>query len=87
MTGVIWLHKRAFALTVQHRNSKEMNATPNLWFDSQAEEEAQFYTSIFGNSGIGRITYYGKDNRDVRRTPEGTVMTEEFQLEGQQFVA
>lgn len=64
-----------------------MNATPNLWFDSQAEEEAQFYTSIFGNSGIGRITYYGKDNRDVRRTPEGTVMTEEFQLEGQQFVA
>ncbi|MCM2998312.1 VOC family protein [Paenibacillus cellulositrophicus] len=57
--------------------------TPNLWFDSQAEEAANFYTSIFHDSQIGRIARYGPESRGV----EGTVMTVEFQLEGQPFVA
>lgn len=61
--------------------------TPCLWFDHQAEEAANFYVSIFRNSRIGRITRYGKEGYDIHRRPAGTVMTVEFQLEGQDFVA
>lgn len=60
--------------------------TPNLWFDSKAEEAARFYTSVFPNSGIGRITHYGKAHA-VLGVAEGGVMTVEFQLDGQPFVA
>lgn len=65
--------------------NKIQKIATNLWFDSQAEEAAEHYTSIFQNSQIGRITRYGKENPGG--IPEGTVMTVEFQLEGQQFVA
>ena len=57
--------------------------TPFLWFDGQAEEAAQFYTSIFENSKIESVTRYG----DVGPGPKGTVMTVAFQLDGQEFVA
>jgi predicted 3-demethylubiquinone-9 3-methyltransferase (glyoxalase superfamily) len=60
--------------------------TPNLWFDNQAEEAANFYTSIFRNSSIGSISRYGKEGFEIHQMPEGTVMTIEFQLEGQSFV-
>jgi len=60
--------------------------TTNLWFDDQAEEAARFYTAIFKNSRIGRITYYGEDGHEVHRQKAGTVMTVEFELEGQPFV-
>lgn len=56
--------------------------TPCLWFDSQAEEAAKFYVSIFKNSKIDRITRYG----EVGPGPKGSVMTVEFQLEGQDFI-
>lgn len=65
--------------------SRIQKITTNLWFDTQAEEAAKLYTSIFNNSNIGRITRYGKESYD--RTREGKVMTVEFQLEGQDFVA
>jgi predicted 3-demethylubiquinone-9 3-methyltransferase (glyoxalase superfamily) len=61
--------------------------TPNLWFDSEAEEAAQFYTSVFRNSGIGKITRFGEAGREVHGKPAGTVMTVEFQIAGQRFVA
>ena len=57
--------------------------TPFLWFDSKAEEAMNFYTSIFKNSKIGRITRYG----DAGRGPKGTVMSVTFELEGQEFYA
>jgi predicted 3-demethylubiquinone-9 3-methyltransferase (glyoxalase superfamily) len=57
--------------------------TPFLWFDDNAEEAIQFYTSIFKNSKIGRITRYG----EAGPGPKGTVMTAVFQLEGQEFMA
>ena len=57
--------------------------TPFLWFDHQAEEAAQFYTSIFKNSKITGFTRYSENSQK----PEGTVMTVAFQLEGQDFVA
>ncbi len=57
--------------------------TPFLWFDTQAEEAAKFYTSIFKNSKIKKIARYTK----VGPGPEGSVMTVEFTLNGQDFVA
>lgn len=61
--------------------------TPFLWFDDQAEEAAEFYTSIFKNSRIGKIAHYGKEEEKVSGRPAGSVMTVEFQLAGQDFVA
>ncbi len=61
--------------------------TPCLWFDSQAEEAASFYTSIFENSRIGRITHYGKEGYEIHGRSEGTVMTVEFEINGQVFMA
>jgi predicted 3-demethylubiquinone-9 3-methyltransferase (glyoxalase superfamily) len=56
---------------------------PSLWFDTQAEEAAKFYTSIFKNSKIGDIARYGS----AGPRPEGMVMTVDFRLAGQDFNA
>lgn len=60
--------------------------TPFLWFDDQAEEAAKFYTSIFKDSKVGRIARYGEEAAEKTGRPKGSVMTVEFELEGQQFV-
>src|SRR5688500_1689511 len=57
--------------------------TPFLWFDSQAEEAAHFYASIFKNSKILSTTRYG----DAGPGPKGSAMTVEFELDGQPFIA
>ena len=57
--------------------------TPFLWFDNQAEEAVNFYTSIFKNSSIVSVARYG----EAGPGPKGTAMTVAFQLEGQEFVA
>jgi predicted 3-demethylubiquinone-9 3-methyltransferase (glyoxalase superfamily) len=57
--------------------------TTFLWFDNNAEEAANFYTSIFTNSKIRHITRYG----DAGGGPKGQVMTVDFELDGQQFTA
>jgi Uncharacterized protein conserved in bacteria len=61
--------------------------TPHLWFDTQAEEAVNFYTSIFKNSRITGITRYGKAGAEVSQMPEGSVMTLSFELDGQKFMA
>jgi predicted 3-demethylubiquinone-9 3-methyltransferase (glyoxalase superfamily) len=61
--------------------------TPFLWFDDQAEEAARFYTSIFKNSKVGKITRYGESAEKAAGRPAGSVMTVEFELEGQKFTA
>ena len=61
--------------------------TPCLWFDHQAEEAAEFYTSIFRNANIGRIAHYGAAGREVHGQTPGTVMTVAFELNGQPFTA
>jgi predicted 3-demethylubiquinone-9 3-methyltransferase (glyoxalase superfamily) len=66
---------------------KSQKITPFLWFDSQAEEAAKFYTAIFRNSRIVSITRYEEEGARAAGRPEGTVMTVAFQLEGQDFVA
>jgi predicted 3-demethylubiquinone-9 3-methyltransferase (glyoxalase superfamily) len=60
---------------------------PCLWFDSQAEEAAQFYTGIFKNSRIKTIARYGEAGREVHGRSAGSVMTVEFELNGQPFTA
>lgn len=61
--------------------------TPCLWFDSTAEEAAKFYTSIFKNSKLGKISRYGKEGYEIHGKLEGTVLTVEFELNGQTFTA
>ena len=56
---------------------------PCLWFDRQALEAARFYVSIFQKSKIGRISHYGEG----APMPKGTVLTVQFWLEGQEFLA
>jgi predicted 3-demethylubiquinone-9 3-methyltransferase (glyoxalase superfamily) len=68
-------------------NNKIHKISTNLWFDTQAKEAAKFYTSIFKKSKIKRTTYYGKERHEINGITEGTVMTVEFELEGQNFVA
>src|SRR3989304_713866 len=61
--------------------------TPFLWFDNQAEEAANYYSSIFKNSKIGSVTRYGEAGAQVSGRPKGTVMTVTFQIDGQEFMA
>ena len=57
--------------------------SPNLWFDTEAEEAAEFYTSVFPNSRVVNVLRY----TEAGPRPAGTVMTVEFELDGQRFVA
>ena len=61
--------------------------SPCLWFDSEAEEAAKFYVSIFPNSGIGTVSHYGKEGFEVHGRPEGSVLAVSFRLSGQEFSA
>lgn len=61
--------------------------TPCLWFDDQAEEAARFYTSVFPESRILKVSRYGEAGFEVHGRPAGTVMTVEFELQGQKFTA
>ena len=61
--------------------------TPFLWFDNNAEEAVNFYTSIFDNSDISNITRYNEESAKASGQKPGTVMTIAFKLEGQIFTA
>jgi predicted 3-demethylubiquinone-9 3-methyltransferase (glyoxalase superfamily) len=63
--------------------------TPFLWFDHQAEDAVKFYTAIFKNSKVGRILRYGEEAAKISSTdrPVGSVLTIEFEMQGQKFVA
>jgi predicted 3-demethylubiquinone-9 3-methyltransferase (glyoxalase superfamily) len=60
----------------------EQKIVPNLWFDTQAEEAAKFYISVFKDSRIVNVAHY----TEVGPGEPGTVMTVEFELDGQRFV-
>jgi predicted 3-demethylubiquinone-9 3-methyltransferase (glyoxalase superfamily) len=81
---------------IKHRKSKQFEwqksmqkITPFLWFDNQAEEAAKFYTSIFRNSKVGRILRYDEEAAKTSQSgrPVGSVLTIEFEIEGQKFTA
>ena len=59
------------------------NITPNLWFDVNGKEAAEFYCSVFPNSKINNVSYYG----EVGPREAGTVLTVDFELDGQRFTA
>ena len=61
----------------------QQQITPCLWFDTEAEEAALFYTSVFKDSRILEVSRYGED----MHKPAGTVLTVEFELKGQRFTA
>jgi predicted 3-demethylubiquinone-9 3-methyltransferase (glyoxalase superfamily) len=60
--------------------------TPCLWFDSEAEEAAKYYTGIFRNSRITAISRYGEAGKEIHGRPAGSVMVVAFELDGQTFV-
>ena len=59
--------------------------SPCLWFDSQAEEAAKFYVSIFEGSRINRISHYGNEGHEIHGRAPGSVMTVDFELAGCAF--
>ena len=61
--------------------------TPCLWFDSQAEEAAAFYVSVFKNSKVTSVARYPKAGQETHKQRPGSVMTVEFELDGQKFTA
>ncbi|OGU30543.1 MAG: hypothetical protein A2057_12615 [Ignavibacteria bacterium GWA2_35_9] len=61
--------------------------TPFLWFDTQAEEAVNFYSSLFKDSKVGNASRYDEAGAAASGRPEGSVMTVSFQLNGQEFTA
>lgn len=60
---------------------------PCLWFDTQAQEAAEFYVSIFDNSRIVRVLHYTEAGHEIHGMPTGSVLTVEFEISGQRFTA
>jgi len=69
--------------TFTRKDRTMQKITPCLWFDTEGEEAAKFYTLVFPNSKIVEVTRYGS----AGPRPEGTVMTVSFELDGQEFIA
>ncbi|MEX0936884.1 MAG: VOC family protein [Pirellulales bacterium] len=67
--------------------SRPSRIAPCLWFDDQAEEAAEYYTSIFKDSEITAISRYGEAGREFHGKEPGSVVTVAFKLEGQPFTA
>ena len=61
--------------------------SPCLWFDTQAEQAANFYVSVFKNGRIKSVSRYGEAGRDVHGKESGSVMVVDFEIEGQTFTA
>ena len=62
--------------------------TPCLWYDKEAEDAANFYVSVFKkDSKINKVTRYGKEGHEVHGQKEGTVLTVDFTINGQTFIA
>jgi len=66
---------------------KRNKITPCLWFDTQAEDAANFYLSVFEDSRITRVARFSRAGHEVHGKPAGSVMTVEFEIAGQTFVA
>lgn len=60
---------------------------PCLWYDNNAEQAVNFYVNVFKNSSVGDKTYYTKEGFEIHKMPEGSVLTVEFKIEGQDFLA
>ncbi len=65
----------------------QQRIAPCLWFDTQAEDAARFYVSVFENSQIKKVSRYGEAGREVHGKEPGSVMVVVFEIEGQSFTA
>ena len=65
----------------------QVTIAPCLWFDYQAEEAAAFYISIFPNSRVTHVLHYGEAGKEIHGRAPGSVLTVEFELDGQPFTA
>ena len=61
--------------------------TPCLWFDKEAEDAAKFYVSVFKDASINMVNRYPNEGQDIHGQKEGSVMTVDFTLRGQPFIA
>jgi predicted 3-demethylubiquinone-9 3-methyltransferase (glyoxalase superfamily) len=61
--------------------------TPCLWFDTEAEDAANFYVSIFENAKIGNVSRYSKEGQEIHKKPPGSAMVVPFEINGQPFLA
>ena len=68
-------------------NIEMQKISPCLWFDDNAEDAVKFYVSIFKNSKVGNVTRYGKEGYEIHKKKEGSVMTIDFEIGGQKFLA
>ena len=85
-TGVAMTFRRRERPTERNPRTKESRMpriTPNLWFDTEGEDAAKFYVSVFPNSKITNVTHYG----EAGPGPAGTVLTVDFELDGQEYTA
>src|SRR5689334_19466767 len=71
----------------QQNKMQMQKINPFLWFENLAEDASKFYVSVFKNSKINTITRYGKEGYELHKMKEGTVMTVDFEIEGQRFIA
>ncbi len=74
-------------LTSLLNSMKLQKITPCLWFDGQAVEAAEFYTSIFKDSRILDDSLYGEEGQEITGQKPGTVMTVSFEIAGHKFLA
>lgn len=63
------------------------NISHCLWFDDKAEQAAKFYTSVFKDGKLGKISRYGNEGQEIHGQKAGTVMTVEFEIGGLKYVA
>lgn len=80
------MNKSIIVKSSERKQDNIQKIIPFLWFDKQAEEAARFYISIFKNSRIKEITRYGKEGYEIHHMEQGTVMTVDFEIEGQKFL-
>jgi len=73
-------------MTMENKISTQ-KIIPNLWFEKGAEDAVRFYTRVFKDAGIGRMTHYTAEGYEFHQQQAGTVMTIDFSIEGQHFVA
>ena len=67
--------------------SLKQKITPCLWFDTEAEDAANFYVSVFKGGRITQVSRYGEAGREVHGKPPGSVMVLSFEIDGQTFTA
>jgi predicted 3-demethylubiquinone-9 3-methyltransferase (glyoxalase superfamily) len=78
---------RLFTPIEEEQMAKTKGIAPCLWFDTQAEEAARYYTGIFKDSRIVSVTHYGHAGYEAHHRPAGSVMAVAFELNGQPFTA